>query len=345
MLGRTLEAIFRRPVQLLLFIILLPLVSAAIAYALPRSYESTARLWALHPYQAIGTTQQAIDPQTNTPITPAQSQVNTLSELLQTRGFTRLVVKGTTLASTLGLDSAVLANPQRLDDALFQEISQHVKVVVIGYDLFSISYANHDPKVAQQVIEAVIQNYDVQSQQFNLATGQKLLESYQAQLVSARQAAAAATAAETLYLRSHPALTANGASPLSDLRYAQLDAQRLETQTKLQDIQTSIDTINQEIDTQGLGADSLFRVLDPPFVANQPVSRLGLLLTAGGTGLGLGLLACILYIVILVRRDHSVRTALDLRKVTALQIVMQLPHLTDTEFVNHSALLGAQAKE
>ncbi len=324
-LERTLEAIFRRPIRLLLLIVLLPLVSVAVAYALPRSYESTARLWALRRYEIIGTTGPAVDPQAGTPVTPAQSQVTTLSELLQTRDFARAVVKRIALASTLNLDSTVLMNPQRLDDALFGEISAHVQVVALGYDLFKISYINHNPEVAQQVVEAVIQNYGLHSQELSVIEGQRLLAGDQAQLAQAKQDVAAAASAEAQYISAHPKLA--GAALLADPQYALLHAETQQAQTGLVNIENNISTVNQEINAQANGVGSLFQVLDAPVMTSQPVSRWGLLLIAGGIGLGVAIFACVLYIFILVRLDRALHTPLDLRKVTTLPVVMQLPHL------------------
>jgi len=321
---RTLEAIFHRPIRLLTLLVLLPLVGLAIAYVLPRSYQSTATLWALRRYGIAITTDSA---NTNLTATPADTQTTALSELLQTRTFTLAVTHGIDLASTLELDSNTLTNPQLLDNALFNEISHHVQARSLGYNLFAVSYTNHNPKVAQQIVEAVIHDYGLQSQGFDASVAQHLLQSYQQQLADAKVEIATDAAEEATYLQAHPKLETKGASPLSDPHYALLEAQRQQAQTKLQGIQSSIDNINQQI---GAGADSLFQVLDPPQLPNQPVSRLGLLLIAGAIGLGTALLACILYIVISVRRDSSAHTALDLRKVTTLPIVMQIPRLAST---------------
>ena len=71
-----------------------------------------------------------------------------------------------------------------------------------------------------------------------------------------------------------------------------------------------------------------FRIVDQPVVARQPVSRLKLLLTAFATGLALALLACAVYVIILVRRDRVVYTVRDLQKITNVPVVMQLPSLS-----------------
>src|SRR6266700_1608883 len=97
---RTLEAIFQRFIRLLMLLILLPLISLLVAYLLPRSYQTTAKFWAWHNIQSVsvasqGSSAEEIDPLTNAPITPAQSQANTLSQYLQTYDFALAVAKET----------------------------------------------------------------------------------------------------------------------------------------------------------------------------------------------------------------------------------------------------------
>src|SRR5438132_1033698 len=101
---RTLEAVFRHPIQLLTLLIVLPITGVAIAYFMvPRSYQATASLWALQRYELIGTTGLENDLSS----TPAQTQVMALNELLQTHVFVDAVVKGVDLAPALHLDKSV----------------------------------------------------------------------------------------------------------------------------------------------------------------------------------------------------------------------------------------------
>jgi uncharacterized protein involved in exopolysaccharide biosynthesis len=296
-----------------------------IALVLPRSYQSAATLWALQRYKVIGAT----GPDMDSVSTPAQSQAAALSELLRTRTFVLSVAHATKLAAALHLNPGS-QNAQARDDALFKEISTAVQVTALGYNLLVITYTNQDPHVAQQVVAAVIQNYAAQSEKFSTAEAQSLLNNFRMQLANAKDNEDVATAAEAHYLSTHPALANLTQSQLlTDPQYAMLDAQRLQAQTTVQNIQTTIDTIYQEIAAQG-SSNSLFRVQDAPVVPDQPVSHMGLLLIAGGIGLGIALLACTLYILILVRRDHAVYSIIDLQKVTSLPIVMRLPHLEST---------------
>jgi uncharacterized protein involved in exopolysaccharide biosynthesis len=322
---RTLEAIFRRPIRLLALIVLIPLASIAVVYFFtPRTYQSTASLWALHRYEVIGATGSESDLTS----TPAQTQATALTDLLQTRTFALAIAHGTDLASTLDLAQDVLANPQRLNDALFGEISKYVIATPQGSNLIVITYTNRNPLVAQQVLKVVIQNYGSQSTAFAVSEAHQLLAGFQTGLASAQAVAQASAQAEAQYIAAHPNLTPQQLA--ADPQYGLLHAKALQDQTNVQSIQENINTINQEVDTQGASVESLFQIIDAPLLPIQPVSRLKQYLLSGGVGLAGGLLACALYIVILVRRDRAVYMASDLQKVTTLPLVMVSPHLTPT---------------
>lgn len=317
----TLEAIFRRPLRLLFLILLLPALSVVVVYFfLPRSYQATASLWALRRYVVIGAT----GPETDLQSTPAQTQATALTELLQSRTFALTVAHETELASTLS--ASVRADPQALDDALYQEISTKVLATPSGYNLFVITYTNHNVKVAQEVIQATIHNYDLQSQAFTAAEAQQLLDSYQTQLTQAKQQQSAAAQDEAQYIRNNPQLTQQELQ--TDPQYQLLHAETQQAELNVQNIQTEIDTLNQEIAQQGTGSDNLFKVLDSPANGVRAVSRTKTYLIGGGVGLGVALLACALYIVISVRRNRVVYTPLDLEKVTLFPVVMELPQLS-----------------
>src|SRR5215469_10416547 len=100
---RALEVIFRQFLLLLMLMMLLPAVSVALVYVVvPRTYQSTAKLWALNSFAIIGTTSAG-----SGLLTAAQTQVSALSELLQTRSFALTVAHETAVAGTLDLDPSV----------------------------------------------------------------------------------------------------------------------------------------------------------------------------------------------------------------------------------------------
>ncbi len=317
---RTLEAVFRHPIQLLTLLIVLPIAGVAVIYVMvPRTYQSTASLWALHRYAVIG----PAGPEPDLTSMPAQTQATAVNELLQTHVFVEAVVKGVDLAPTLNLGASVANDPQQLADALFTEISKHVVATPLTYNLFEISYTSTNPQIARQIVLSVISQYGVQGLGLSVAEGQNLLASYQIQLANAQRDLNNATAAETRYAAAHPT-----SKVTDDAQLASLDTARLEVQANVHDIQVAINTIQGSIVGQGTNVNTLFQVLDAPQVPDRPVSRIKSYLLGGGAGLAVALLASVLFLAILVRRDHTIFSAVELRHIAAPPVVMQLPNLS-----------------
>jgi hypothetical protein len=246
---RVLRTILRRTTQLLLLLFLPIAIGGVVAYIQPRPYQSTATIWALHRYEAITAT--SVD--SNNLATPAETQATALTELLQSRSFSLAVAQEAHLASTL--KDSVAANPQSREDALYTDISQHVLATPQGYDLFTISYVNTDPRIAQQVVAAVIDNYGLESQHLVSTEGQNLLGTYQTQLAQAQRDEQKAALAQSEYARSNQQLT-----PIelqSDPQYNQLQGQTQQAQSNVQNIETAINTLETEIATHGIGAASV----------------------------------------------------------------------------------------
>ncbi len=319
-MSNVLEVIFRRLLQFLLLLALLPAVGAAIGYFFtPHTYQVTASLWDLRRYEIIGAT----GTESNLQSTPAETQATALTELLKTRVFDLNVADQAKLAATLTL--AEQADPQKRDDALFSEITQNVQVTPLQYNLFSISYINRNPVVAKQVVQAVIDNYGLQSKGFSTITGQNALDAYTTQLTKAQSDANAAAQAEQKYRQLHSSMTQNDL--LNDPQYVLLHAQMQQAQTTVGNIQNQIATIKQEINLVGTGTDSMYKVLDAPRVPDVAQSRMKSILYGGGAGLAVALLMIILSVVMFLRRDHAVYRAEDLQKIATGPVVMQIPVL------------------
>lgn len=330
---RLLEALFRRLGRVLLLLILLPLIGFAIGYKMPRMYESVASIWAVQRYVVIGATGAESD----LLATPAQTQTDALTELLQTRVFDLEVASQTHLADTL--DPATRADPSLRDAALATEISSHVQVKDVGTNLFTVTYDNKRPDIAQQVVAAVIKSYGEQSQGLTLIEGQNLLEAYQAQLPAVQAAAAKAIQAEEQYIIQHP--TENAGILANDPQYLHLHADTQAKQGALDSIQSQISQIQQELGLLSGGPNALYQVLDQPLRAVRAVSRTKNLLVTTGAGLGLGLLACVLYLAILMRRDRGFYTPSEVQTATQLRVLMQLPALPTSAMAASRRALAA----
>jgi len=321
---RLLETIFRYPLRLLTILVLLPVIGVGIAYfVFPHTYEAAARLWA---YQRFGViTSTGTD--TNLYETPAQTQAIALSELLNTRSFALSVAHGIDIAPTLQLSSDVLSNPQKLDDAVFANISKNVLVTPLEYSLYTITYISTSAVVAQEIVASVVNQFSTQGIQYAYGDAQRLLQIYQGQLVQTKQAAAQALDAEQAYLQAHPELRRPGIAPLNDPQYAALDAQRQQAQADEKNVETNITSLTQQLSAEGTNLESFFKELDNPLVPIQPQSRTKQFLTAGGVGLGVGIIACLVFLLILVRRDRAVYIPRDLENLVDFPIVMEIPQL------------------
>jgi uncharacterized protein involved in exopolysaccharide biosynthesis len=320
---RVLEVVFGHPRKLLLLLLLPPLLGLLVVFLLPRTYQASATLWALRRYEIIGAT----GPESDLNASPASTQATALMELLQTRSFALAVASDSHLAAML--DARTRANAQTRDDALYKEVSQQVQITDQGYNLLVVSYSNRDPHLAQRVVDAITRHYSTQSYQFSIAEGQRLLASYQADVVQAKRDAQSATQAVAQYVQTHPGLTPLNVS--LDPQYALLVAEAQQAQTTLMNEQASVTTITQEITAIATGSggldQGLFMTVDPARVSNLPDSRVKSFLLGGGIGLGIALLACAAYIVLLLRLDATIHTPAELRGLTTLPVVLQVPRL------------------
>jgi uncharacterized protein involved in exopolysaccharide biosynthesis len=317
---KLLEAVFRHFILLLLMLFVPIIIGVGIGYTLPPTYQVTATLWALQRYQVIDTGSTGA----SVPVTPADTQTAALTELLKSSAFDVAVGQSTDLKSTYSAQA--LASTQALNDAYVADISKNVKVTSSGNNLYQITYVNTDPRIAAQVVQAIITQFQVQGQQYSVIPGQtysvvdaqRLLQADQSQLTKAQSDADTAARNENAYLASHSTAT------LVDPQYAALDAQRVQAQSTVTNLQSTIATLNQQIAAGQ--STSLFKTLDPP-VPPRKGSRSKILPVTIGIGAGVGLVVCILYILIIVRRDRAFYSVLDVQKATSYPILMQVPQL------------------
>lgn len=314
---RILELIFRHWLKLITLLTIPVVIAVGIVWFQPRQYEATATLWALQRYAVIG----ASGAEANLFATPASTQATALTELLQTRSFDLSIAKQTKLASTF--DSATRADPNKLGDAIVQELSTKVVPSAIGFDLYSITYASKDPDVAHQVVNAVVDQFGAAATSFSVAEANQLLKTYQDELTQAQKSASDATQAATGYALAHPNSTAQ-----NDAVYSMLAQNEQGAQATVANIDGQITKLNQQLATIGSASNSLYKVVDAPRVNSRAISRTKTLALGGGVGLAVGLLAMTILLVLLSRRDRSVYSQSELSQIVAAPVVLELPHLT-----------------
>src|SRR5579862_9646542 len=321
---RGLEVFFRHKWRVLALLLAPLLLSELVVLALPRQYQSTASIWALRRYEIIGAT----GPESDLESTPAETQATALMELLQTRSFDLAVAADSDLANHLG--GGISLNTQSQDNAIVANLSSNVQVTTPGYNLQVITYTNENPYVAQKVVNAVITHYGQQSGSRAIAEGQQLLAAYNVQLAQAQQAANAATKAAAQYLQDHQ-LTSTEAQ--TDPEYQLLSAQAAQANTTVANDQANINTVNQEIAALGTGANGLYSITDTPQVG-RPTSRSKTLLLGGGIGLAIALLACIGYLLIVMRLNQSIYSAAELTERIPYPVLAQIPQLPNRVATN-----------
>jgi uncharacterized protein involved in exopolysaccharide biosynthesis len=325
---RILENFFRHPWRLLVILIVLPIIGVTIAYlTAPRSYESTARLWA---YQRLGIT-TATNPNTSAYDTPAQSQVTTLTGLLHTRSFALSVAAGSGLDKTLKSQDGSNSNGnnrQYLEDAIFANIYKNVIVASQTDKLYTISYTSNNPTLAQKVVASVITQFTIEGARYTYGNAKNLLQIYQAQLNETKKEINQDLQAEHNYLKNHPEFTQSGGpDPANDPQYAALLAQQQLDEQRARTLQTNIDTINLQIGTDGSSLQNVFKEIDAPQVPYQSLSRSKQYIMGGGVALGSGMFAYAIFLLILVRRDRAIYISRDLEKLGNLPVILGIPQL------------------
>lgn len=314
---RVLEIVFSRWIQLLALFALPVVIAAGIVMTQPREYQASATLLALRRYSVVGATGAEQD----FSATPASTQTTALMEVLQTKSFDMAVAQDANLAKTL--PPSVQESPDQLDSAIFDDLSTHVTPTTVGYQVLSITYVNRSPAVAKAVVAAVVKEYGVFASQFAVSESQQLLLIYQDELLQTKSAAQKAADAVANYLRDHPNATTS-----RDPFFAELQSNADSAQQAVTSVQNQIDQINNTVLTLGTDTNTLFKVVDAPATAAQPVSRTKILLTGGAIGLVIGILFCILFVVVVMRRDRSIYSVTDLQRITEAPILMQIPRLS-----------------
>jgi capsular polysaccharide biosynthesis protein len=112
-------------------------------------------------------------------------------------------------------------------------------------------------------------------------------------------------------------------------------------------VQAVVQQYGEFIVTQGTSSPStataFFNVLDAPALPIKPDLRARLLL-GGGVGVALGVLATLLYAVILARRDHAVYDSQDVQNVAGLPVIMQLSTLSPATVSLSAGSVGRVAR-
>ena len=141
MIARFLETFFRYKLLILLPFFMTPLIVVPFSFLLVKPYyETTAGLWVERPSYVPSTD----DAQWNRYVTPAQNEVQRLTELLKTRSFTDDIARRTSL-------SPLLDSPEGRDE-LFEYLGRVIYPVATGNKLMTIRVRAEDPQLSMEII-------------------------------------------------------------------------------------------------------------------------------------------------------------------------------------------------
>jgi uncharacterized protein involved in exopolysaccharide biosynthesis len=306
---RVLETFFRHKVLILLPTIVLPIVIGVIAFAAPAPYESAAGVWVER------ATYLSYRDEFERWLTPAQSQTNRLNELLRTRSFLVDVV----LRSSLADEVASEAGRERMR----QLFSEGLAVEPNGEHLIVVRFRAATPELAQDLVNAVVEAFQVKVADDRTGQAQLAISFYQARVVESDEQLAGATAALRRYV---------GASPSPRPGATQLDSQALELQRRVEYAESEaerarslLDQARLEVSASQKGQELGFRVVDPPQLATAPTRQLRRTLMYPVVGTLGGIVLSGLLLLLLVAADRSVRSHLDLEgSVGVLGVVPRL---------------------
>lgn len=323
---RALEIVFRQWRLFVLLLILLPVLSLAIGFTMPQSYQASATLWAANRFNS---TNAASAPQwyvmlSDTTITPSQAEAAALTELLGSRTFALQVAH----AAGLSEHTSGATTPQQVDNALFAEISHNVKVQSVGNNIVTITYTNANAQLATKVVAATMQTFATTTQQLALQTAKELLSADQTSLSGLQKSADDATAALYTFLSQHRSEASDYAKLNADANYQYLSAQVASAKQNVADVQSQVNQLQIQIATIGSQPDAFFTVQDAPTAVKA--SRTMILLLALAVGLAVALVISIVYVALLMRADHSAYSAADLTDALSVPVLAEIPTVAYT---------------
>lgn len=325
---RALELVFRRKLQLLLLLLVLPVLGLVVGLRAPRSYQSFGSIWVALPYDSTDLTWVAnwyssLGFTPSAQMTPAQAEGSALTALLGAHSFALAVAQQTGLAAEL--PAKVRTVPGERDDALYRAISQNVKVTPSGNNLIFISYSDQDRHVAQQVVAATMKVFAQTRRQQAIDAIQAIESEYNGQLPGLQSNVDSANSNLQNYVNAHPYFIYSSVNAQGDPNFVHLSDLAQTAQKNLDDMQAKISELNLQASIIGKQSNVFFATQDPASLPAQPESRLATLALAVGTGLGIAVLICACYLALLMRSDRTAYSAQDLRQCPDMPVLLCIP--------------------
>lgn len=290
---RYLETFFRHRLLLVAPVLAALLVSVGLTLTHPRMYQASARVW-FDASTISGST--SWNPYT----APADAQAASLTELIQTRSFSRAVGQRGPLADYLARSNQAYTDPisklvafftgsagaggtpdQVLTDRVVAAISQNTVVTPIGPQILAVTFSAPSPTVAAGTAQAIVDEFFDETLTARRATAQAAVDFYQKQLAALPKVLATDTLGRQHY----------------------------------DDLAQKLDAAQLELAADNQPSASGFRLIDRAEIPDRPVGIRKALLLAGVEGLAIGLAVSTLLLLLLTWADHTIRRPDELRAI------------------------------
>lgn len=327
MIVRFLEAFFRHKWLIVLPAVLIPLIVGPIAVlTAPSYYEATTSIRVDQATYLPGT--EAFNPY----ITPAQNQINRISDELRTRTFLMDIAQRTALAGLVGTPAG--------EDRFAQLFFRGFGMIGTGERVMQIRFRSSNPQLAVQMVDAVVNAFKDKATADRLNQAQVAIGFYESRLQTSETELNKANETLRRYVAANPRLTtidptagaaATGAARLGlpadaiDPQMAELLRQVDVHRDEVTRLRTSLEDARLASSAGLQGQEAGFRVVDQTYVPARPTRerRKALIYPAAGAVAGIGLSVALL--VLMVVTDRTVRSEADLAQFG--RVVGSVPRL------------------
>jgi uncharacterized protein involved in exopolysaccharide biosynthesis len=328
MILKLVETFFRYKWLIILPPFLIPLIVGPVAVLnAPWYYETHANVWVDKADYLPGASSTF-----NIYLSPAQNQINRVTDQLKTRTFLLDIASRTPYAEL----AKTPAGEERFRQVFFRGFSMFPS----GEHVITIRFRGTTPEQTVLLTNALIETFKDRVTADRMSQAELATGFYETRLVAAQAELEKANDALRRYVAANPRLTtidpnagaaSTGAARLG-LPASAIDPQMAELLRRVDLAQKDVDTLRTSLEGARLntsaaiqGQEVGFRLVDAPQPPNRPIRerRKALIYPAAGAVVGFGLSAALL--VLLVASDRTVRNESDLSQIA--RVVGTVPRL------------------
>ncbi len=323
---RYLETFFRHRFLLTLPLLLALVVGLAATRLLPRTYEATTKVW----FSEDSTRSVQAD----TLGSPGDTHEAMLKDLVKSRSFCLAVGRRSHLEehylpaspslSFLGAPQGP-ATPVALEDAVFNIVSTHAKILATGPQIVTVTFDYPEPNIAARTAQAIVDQYMDELKATDRANAKAAVDFYSNQLSLAQTELLKDDAAIVQYMAGHPKQQDANAIPDETLiALRRTDDLVLDHFKALYDSWDKARVALAAINNPGAGGA---RLVDAAQVPSRPKSHLKLMILAAGGSLVSGGAFSFFALLLLTTADTTVRRRQDVSRLLGLRCVGTVPRL------------------